>query len=67
MPDPRDRHAWHTAMHPEEAARGLVQVYADLAGEEALFRALLAERDLKHEQARFWVGVYGKVDGFRHP
>ncbi len=63
MLDFRDRRAWHEKMNPEEAVTVLRQAYAELAGEEALFRALLAERDLNRKSARFWIGVYAKVSG----
>lgn len=43
------------------AATALMRCYRERAGEEALFRALLAERDLNAEKARFWIGVYGHV------
>lgn len=31
------------------------------AGEEVLFRALLAERDLDRGAAHFWLGVYSEL------
>jgi hypothetical protein len=53
-PDPPD-------LPPDEAALVLSRAYAWLAGEEALFRALLAERNLDPEKARFWIGVYERL------
>ena len=52
---------WDSATPPERAAQVLIQSYAELAGEEALFRALLAERDRDRQKARFWIGVYGRL------
>ena len=43
------------------SCRVLSRAYAWLAGEEALFRALLAERNLDPEKARYWIGVYEKL------
>ncbi len=45
----------------DEAAQMWTKFYGELAGEEALFRAFLAECELNRAQARFWVRVYEKV------
>lgn len=39
-------------------AADALYVYGDLAGSEALTRALVAERTGEHDQARFWIRVY---------
>ena len=44
-----------------EAAQVLAHSYANRAGEEALFRALLAERDLNEAGASFWMRVYERL------
>ncbi len=59
MPDLRDREAWDSATRPEDAADAFRYAFGDLAGEEALFRAFLAECELQTERAGFWVAVYG--------
>ena len=41
-----------------EATRILSYAYNCRAGEEALLRALIAERDSDHRKARFWLKVY---------
>jgi hypothetical protein len=46
---------------PSEARTVLVECYAEEAAAEALLRAFLAERDLRREQARFWVAVYDLI------
>ncbi|KAB0266595.1 hypothetical protein [Microvirga brassicacearum] len=43
---------------PAKAVRGFAQTYSEQAGEEALLRALLAERDGRREAAGFWLRVY---------
>jgi len=57
---------FNESIHPAEAARVLAQCYAERAGEEALFRALIAERDLNSPQARFWIRVYERLSLNRH-
>jgi hypothetical protein len=42
----------------ENARDNLIKVFGDLAGSEALTRALVAERNENREQARMWVDVY---------
>ena len=61
MFDPKDRNAWDSPARPDDAANVLARAYGDLAGEEALFRAFLAERDLRRDLARFWLDVYGRL------
>ncbi len=43
-----------------DASHNLDCIYTDLAGSEALVRALVAERAEDPEGARFWVEVYLK-------
>ena len=45
-------------LSPYQAAHVLKQAYQSVAGEEALFRALLAERDMDEDGAEFWVITY---------
>ena len=61
MHDPKNRDEWDGATRPGDAAEVLQHAYGELAGEEALFRAFLAERDLEPERAGFWVNVYGRL------
>ena len=51
----------HTTLWPEQVANILLQSYSDAAGEEALFRALLAERDRNGQKARYWIRVYERL------
>ncbi len=46
---------------PGETAASLARSYGERAGEEVLFRALLAERDMDDGGARFWLGVYTEL------
>ncbi len=41
----------------------MVDTYGDEAGAEMLLRAFLCERDLQREAVRFWLRVYGMLDG----
>ena len=41
---------------------GALAIYDDLAGSEALTRALIAERMGRRDQARFWVAIFEKLD-----
>ncbi len=66
MLDPRDRESWDRATRPEEAADAFRHAFGALAGEEALFRAFLAECELETERARFWLDVYGRLKPDRH-
>lgn len=50
---------------PDDAANVLMRCYSAQAGEEALLRALFAERDVKAELASFWVGVYQRIAFYR--
>ena len=61
MPRHKGNRGWESVIPPDEAALVLSRAYAWLAGEEALFRALLAERNLDSEKARYWIGVYEKL------
>lgn len=45
----------------KEAARGLAAAFDDLAGSEALTRALVCERNDQTQKAMFWVDVYRLV------
>lgn len=42
----------------QEAGRILMSSFEDLAGSEALTRALVCDRTEQIEKARFWVDVY---------
>ena len=48
-----------------DAAQVLAHSYANRAGEEALFRALLAERDMNEVCACFWMRVYDRLKSDR--
>lgn len=48
-------------LDPAKALRVLAQSYREQAGEEALLRAWLAERDGRREAAGFWLRVYEGV------
>ena len=61
MPRQTGDRGWNIAVRPDEAAEVLMQSYADTAGEEALFRALLAERDRDRQTVRFWITVYQRL------
>lgn len=52
-------------VYPDDAANVLMRCYSAQAGEEALLRALFAERDVKAELATFWVGVYQRIAFYR--
>lgn len=55
--EPRESSLWRS-LSPNEAASVLLRVHETQAGEEALFRAFLAERDMESLRAGFWVQVY---------
>ncbi|MDH3579319.1 MAG: hypothetical protein OEM91_01670 [Hyphomicrobiales bacterium] len=48
-------------LSPGETAADLTRCYGERAGEEVLFRALRAERDLDRGAAHFWLGVYTEL------
>lgn len=52
-------------LSPGETAADLMRCYGERAGEEVLFRALLAERDLDRGAVHFWLGVYTELGGER--
>ena len=61
----RDAALWRN-LHAVDAAGVLASSYGPLAAEEALFRALLAERDMDGEGAAFWITVYQRLPGACH-
>ncbi|MBL4863881.1 MAG: hypothetical protein JKY63_03160 [Rhodobiaceae bacterium] len=46
---------------PALAKKFLTKTHGDQAGEEALMRALICERQLHHNAARFWLGIYALI------
>jgi len=46
---------------PERAVKFLTKTHGGQAGEEALMRALICERQLHHNAARFWLGIYALI------
>lgn len=53
---------WHLqGLCPCQTAAGPERCYENRAGEEALFRALLAERDMDGRGAQFWLCVYAAL------
>lgn len=60
-PSIMDQHTDWQGLDSEDTARALSYSYGPRAGEEALFRALLAERDQDGARTRFWIGVWGRI------
>ena len=52
-------------LEPDDAANVLMRIYSAQAREEALLRALLAERDAKADLASFWAGVFQRISFYR--
>ena len=48
-------------LDPEKAATYLAHVHGPRAGEEALLRSLICERQLHRVGARFWLGTYQRI------
>ncbi len=54
----------HTIFRDDEqvaACTKALEIYGDLAGSEAITRALIAERTGERENAMFWLGIYKRV------
>lgn len=66
MSDTKHRAIWNGTTRPEDAADVLLRTYGELAGEEVLFLAFLAERQLKPDKAFFWLDVYGRLKSDHH-
>jgi hypothetical protein len=50
-------------VNPESAVTFLRKTHGAAAGQEALMRALMAERQHHRVAARYWLDVYGKLVG----
>jgi len=50
-------------MDAERTAKYIAKVYGEHAGEEALMRSLICERQLHRTSARFWLGIYDRIVG----
>ncbi|PCJ72023.1 MAG: hypothetical protein COA62_05585 [Rhodobiaceae bacterium] len=48
-------------MNPVLTALYIAKVFGTHAGEEALMRALICERQHHHTSARFWMGIYERL------
>ena len=57
---PNRRPVWH-GLAPDRTAAIVPKSYGERAGEEVLFRALLAERDMDIARAEFWLDVYAEL------
>ena len=56
----REARLWRS-LRPRQAARVLAGSHGERAGEEALLRAMLAERDRDPEGVWFWIGVFERL------
>ncbi len=61
-PDERIQNAL-SHVNPESAVTFLRKTHGPQAGQEALIRAFLAERQHHREAARYWLGVYEELVG----
>ncbi len=59
-PDERIQNAL-SHVNPESAVTFLRKTHGPQAGQEALIRAFLAERQHHREAARYWLGVYEEL------
>lgn len=50
----------------DEAAAVLISVFEERACEEALMRAVVAERGGDRTTTKFWVSVYSRLSGYGH-
>ena len=61
--DTRSTDLWRD-LSPHDAVCALVQAYGDQAGEEALIRAFIAERNGDRACVLFWLSVYPRLTPF---